>query len=71
MMKNIKIFDGSNKAQCITWLSQVEAAARFTEKPFRELICQSMALTMLHVFSELPAHASDEDIKGCDLNQLL
>ena len=28
MMKNIKIFDGSNKAECITWLSQVEAAAR-------------------------------------------
>ena len=31
MMKNIKIFDGSNKAECITWLSQVEAAARFTK----------------------------------------
>ena len=30
MMKNIKIFDGSNKAECITWLSQVEAAAKFT-----------------------------------------
>ena len=29
MMKNIKIFDGSNKAECITRLSQVEAAARF------------------------------------------
>ena len=34
MMKNIKIFDGSNKAECITWLSQVEAAARFTNTPF-------------------------------------
>ena len=43
MMKNIKIFDGSNKAECITWLSQVEAAAKFTNTPFRELICQSMA----------------------------
>ena len=30
MMKNIKIFDGTNKAECITWLSQVESAARFT-----------------------------------------
>ena len=50
MMKNIKIFDGSNKAECITWLSQVEAAAKFTNTPFRELICQSMAPTMLHVF---------------------
>ena len=63
MMKNIKIFDGSNKAECITWLSQVEAAARFTKTPFHELICQSMAPAMLHVFSELSALASDEDIK--------
>ena len=46
MMKNIKIFDGSNKAECITWLSQVKAAARFTNTPFRELICQSMTLAI-------------------------
>ena len=51
MMKNIKIFNGSNKAECITWINQVEAAARFTKTPFCELICQSMAPTMLHVFS--------------------
>ena len=67
MMKNIKIFDGSNKAECINWLSQVEAAARFTNTPFRELICQSMAPTMLHIFSELSALASDEDIKDAIL----
>ena len=64
MMKNIKIFDGSNKAECITWLSQVEAAARFTNTPFHELICQSMAPAMLHVLSELSALASNEDIKN-------
>ena len=63
VMKNIKIFDGSNKAECITRLSQVEAAAKFTNTPFRELICQSMAPTMLHVFSDLSALASDADIK--------
>ena len=34
MMKNIKIFDGSNKAECINWLSHVEAAAKFTNTPF-------------------------------------
>ena len=39
MMKNIKIFDGANKAECITWLSQIEAAARFSNSSFRELIC--------------------------------
>ena len=63
MLKNIKVFDGSNKAECITWLSQVEAAARFSNTPFHELICQIMAPTMLHVFSELSALASDTDIK--------
>ena len=67
MMKNIKIFDGSNKVECITWPSQVEAAARFTKTPFCELICQSMAPAMLHVFSELSALASDEDIKDAIL----
>ena len=63
MMKNIKIFDGSNKAECINWISQVEEAAKFTNTPFCELICQSMAPAMLHIFSELSAMATDEDIK--------
>ena len=63
MMKNIKILDSSNKAECILWLSQVEAVARFTKSSFCELICQSMAPTMLHIFSELSALVSDKDIK--------
>ena len=67
MMKNIKIFDGSNKAECITWLSQVEAATRFTNTSFRELISQSMAPAMLHIFSELSALASNNDIKDAIL----
>ena len=71
MMKNIKIFNGSNKVECITWLSQVEAAAKFTNTPFRELICQSMAPAMLHVFSDLSALASDADIKEAILTNYL
>ena len=67
MMKNIKIFDGSNKAECITWLSQVEPAAKFTNTPFKELIGQSMAPAMLHVLSELSALASNADIKNAIL----
>ena len=63
MLKNIRIFDGSNKAKCITWLSQIETAAKFTNTSFHELICQSMAPTMLHVFSDLSALASNADIK--------
>ena len=30
MMKNIKTFNGTNKANCITWLSQIKAAAKFS-----------------------------------------
>ena len=63
MMKNIKIFNGTNKAECITWLSQVEAAARFSSSSFHELICQSMAPSMLHVLSGLSAFASDKEVK--------
>ena len=44
MMRNIKIFDGTNKAECITWLSQIEAAARFSNKSFRELITRAWHL---------------------------
>ena len=67
MMKNIKIFDGTNKAECITWLSQIEAAARFTNTSFHELICQSMASSMLHILSELSALATAKDIKNAIL----
>ena len=66
-MKNIKIFDGTNTGDCITWLIQIEAAASFSNKPFQELICQRMAPSMLHILSELPAAASDEDIKNAIL----
>ena len=34
MMKNIKTFDGTNKTECLDWLSQIEATARYTETPF-------------------------------------
>ena len=63
MMKNIKIFDGTNKAECITWLSQVEAAAKFSSSSFHKLICHSMAPSMLHVLSGLSTFASDKDVK--------
>ena len=58
MMKNIKIFDGSNKAECITWLSQVEAAAKFTNTPFQELICHGTHnVTCVTVLGYLPLPA--------------
>ena len=67
MMKNIKIFDSTKKAECITWLSQIEAAARFSNTSFHELICQSMVPSVLHILSELSALATDENIKNAIL----
>ena len=63
MMKNIKTFDGTNKADYITWLSQIEAAAKFSNSSFRELICQGMAPSMLHVLGELSTTSMDKEIK--------
>ena len=63
MMKNIKTFDGTNRAECITWLSQIKAAAKFSNLSFRELICQGMAPSMLHVLAELSATSTDKEIK--------
>ena len=64
MMKNIKTFDGTNKSECITWLSQTEAASKFSSLSFRELLCQGMAPSMLHILTELLATATDDDIKN-------
>ena len=63
MMNNIKTLNGTNKFECITWLSQIEAAARFSNSPFRELICQSMAPSMLHILGDLSATSTDKEIK--------
>ena len=71
MMKNIKTFDGTNKADCITWLSQTEAASKFSNSSFRELICQGMAPSMLHVLAELSATATDKEIKDTILANFL
>ena len=50
-------------AKCITWLSQIEVAAKFSNSLFRELICQGMAPSMLHVLVELSAMFTDNEIK--------
>ena len=53
MIKNIKILDGSNKAECINWISQVEAAAKFTNTPFCEL--KDIKKTILTNYSDIPS----------------
>ena len=63
MMKNIKTFDGTNRTECINWLSQIEATSKFSNSSFRELVCQGMAPSMLHVLSELSPMSTDQEIK--------
>ena len=63
MMKNIQTFDGTNKTECINWLSQIEATAKFCNSSFHELVCQGMAPSMLHILSELSPTSTDQEIK--------
>ena len=64
MMKNIKTFNGMNRTECITWLSQIEAASKFINSSFHEIVCQGMAPSMLHIFSELSPMSTDQEIKN-------
>ena len=63
MMKNIKTFNGTNRTECINWLSQIEATAKFCNASFRELVCQGMAAAMLHILSDLLELSTDQEIK--------
>ena len=63
MMKNIKTFDGTNRTECINWLSQIEATSKFCNSSFRELVCHGMAPSMLHVLSEVSPLSTDHEIK--------
>ena len=63
MMKNIKTFDGTNRTECINWLSEIEATPKFSTTSFRELVCQGMAPSMLHVLSKLSPMSTDQKIK--------
>ena len=63
MMKNITTFDGTNKTKWFNWLSQIEATAKYCNKPFREFVCQGMAPSMLHVLANLSELSTDKEIK--------
>ena len=62
MLKNLERFDGKDRSKCLEWLSNIEVIAQHSKKSFRELICQSMSPSLLHIFSSISAFASDQDI---------
>ena len=71
MMKNIKIFDGSNKAECITWLSQVEAAAKFTKYSIPRINMPEYGTRYAtHIFRSISTSIRCRHQRG-DLDQLL
>ena len=63
MLKNLERFDGKERSKCLEWLSNIEIIAQHSKKTFRELICQSMSPSLLHIFSSISTFASDQDIK--------
>ena len=63
IMKNITTFNGTNKTKCVNWLSQTEATAKYCNKPFRELVCQGMAPSMLHILADLSELSTNKEIK--------
>ena len=63
MFKNLERFDGKDRSKCLEWLSNIEVIAQHSKLTFRELICQSMLPSLLHIFSSISAFASDQDIK--------
>ena len=63
MLNNLERFDGKDRSKCLEWISNVEIIAQHSKKTFRELICQSMSPSLLHIFSSVSAFASDQDIK--------
>ena len=63
MLKNLERFDGKDRSKCLEWLSNIEVIAQHSKLTFRELICQSMLPSLLHIFSSVSAFASDQDIK--------
>ena len=63
IMRNIKTFNGTNRTECINWLSKIEAMAKFCNALFRKLVCQGMAPAMLHILSNLSELSTDQEIK--------
>ena len=56
MAKNIKTFDGTNKAECITWLSQAKSAAKIAGISLREMVCGAVSPVYIPSISQATNH---------------
>ena len=63
LIKNIEIFNGTDKSKCIDWIIQVEAAAQFMNAPLRDIVLSQVSLAIYSILKGLPTDATDEEVK--------
>ena len=60
----IKIFDGSNPADCHTWLEEVHALCTQTGRPFKEMLLLCARQAVCNFIIDMAPDATDEQIKN-------
>ena len=60
----IKIFDGSNPAECHPWLEEVHALCTQTGRPFREMLLLCAGQAVRDVITDMSPDATDDQIKN-------
>ena len=60
----IKIFDGSNPAECHPWLEEVHALCSQTRRPFKEMLLLCAGQAVRDFILDMAPDATDEQIKN-------
>ena len=60
----IKIFDGSNPAECHPWLEEVHALCTQTGRPFKEMLLLCAGQAVRDFITDMAPDATDEQIKN-------
>ena len=60
----IKIFDGSNPAECHSWLEEVHALCSQTGRPFKEMLLLCAGQAVQDFILDMAPDATDEQIKN-------
>ena len=60
----IKIFDGSNPAECHPWLEEVHALCSQTGRPFKEMLLLCAGQAVRNFILDMAPDATDEQIKN-------
>ena len=60
----IKIFDGSNPAECHLWLEEVHALCTQTGRPFQEMLLLCAGQAVQDFITDMSPDATDDQIKN-------